>query len=406
MTMFDAEFLKIASIPLVAGAVGWFTNWLAVKFMFYPLEFVGIPPYLGWQGVIPSKSEKMSNILVDNGINKLGSVSEFFHRMEPELISSQALQAIDPRIPEIVDSIAHRDHKVAWENLPSRIRKSVYKRVRQQLAVRIPGMLDEIGERIDTLADLKELARETVEKDKTIPNRIFQETGEVEFRFLVNSGFWFGMMFGLVQMVVWIFFDPWWVLPLFGALVGYATNWIALKLIFEPLHPRKIGPFTLHGMFLKRQQEISSKCGGLFATEVLTIEKIMNHLLYGSSGPQTQAIISKHMRPVADEAIGRVKPFFQIAVGPESFANIRENTANTVLEVYPDTLTDKKFIDSRSDLLGSLLGDRMAELPADEFQGLLRPAFQEDEMKLILVGCGLGFLAGLGQFILVFGGFA
>lgn len=401
----EAEVLKIASIPIVAGVVGWFTNWLAVKFMFYPLEFVGIPPFLGWQGVIPAKSEKMAGILVDNGINKLGSVSEFFHQMEPELISAQVLKIIEPRIPEIVDDIAHKEHKVAWENLPSMVRKMVYKRVRQELRERIPEMIDEIGERIDTLADLKELARETINKDKTIPNRIFQETGEVEFRFLVNSGFWFGFLFGIVQMVVWIFYDPWWVLPLFGALVGYATNWIALKLIFEPVEARKVGPFTFHGLFLKRQKEISAKSGGLFATEVLTVEKIMNHLLYGARGDQTRAIVSRHMRPVVDEAIGLIKPLIQAAVGPESFANLREATAEKVLEIYPDTMEDPKFIEGRSSLLAKLLGDRMAELPSVEFQELLRPAFQEDELKLILVGCALGFMAGFAQFVLVFGGF-
>ncbi len=401
----DAEVWKILSIPFVAGGVGWFTNWLAVKLMFYPIEFIGIPPFLGWQGVIPKKSEKMSNILVDNGLNKLGSISEFFRQMEPDLIAYQVTKSIDPRIPEICDSIAHQEHRTAWENLPARVRQTIYRRVRQELRDRIPGMIEEIGERIDTLADLKELARETIREDKTIPNRIFQETGKVEFRFLVNSGFLFGFLFGVVQMIVWTFFDPWWILPLFGGIVGYATNWIALYLIFSPLEPTKIGPFTFHGLFLKRQKEISHTSGMLYATEVLTIKKIMDHLIYGSRGEQTQAILSKHMRPVVDEAVGMIKPLLQTYVGAEGYANLREATAEKVLEIYPDTLDDRTFISDRSELLAKLLGERMAELEPVEFQGMLRPAFQEDELMLILVGCALGAGAGFLQFVLVFGGF-
>lgn len=42
-----------------------------------------------------------------------------------------------------------------------------------------------------------------------------------------------------------------------GALVGYVTNWIALKWIFEPLNPVSVGPFVLQGMFLKRQLEVN-----------------------------------------------------------------------------------------------------------------------------------------------------
>ena len=37
-------------IPVISAFIGWFTNVVAVKMMFYPTEFVGIRPYLGWQG--------------------------------------------------------------------------------------------------------------------------------------------------------------------------------------------------------------------------------------------------------------------------------------------------------------------------------------------------------------------
>ena len=48
----------------------------------------------------------------------------------------------------------------------------------------------------------------------------------------------------------------WWFLPLAGALCGYATNWIAMWLIFKPIEPTTyLGCITLHGSFLKRQSQ-------------------------------------------------------------------------------------------------------------------------------------------------------
>jgi hypothetical protein len=50
-------------IPCIAAIVGWFTNWLAVQMIFYPIQFRGIPLYireeiplgfLGWQGIVVS----------------------------------------------------------------------------------------------------------------------------------------------------------------------------------------------------------------------------------------------------------------------------------------------------------------------------------------------------------------
>ena len=50
------------SIPVAAALVGWFTKIVAVKMIFYPIEFKGIPPYLGWQGQIPSHAAKMARV--------------------------------------------------------------------------------------------------------------------------------------------------------------------------------------------------------------------------------------------------------------------------------------------------------------------------------------------------------
>ena len=61
-------------IPCVAAAVGWFTNWLAVQMIFYPIQFRGIPIYqkpevplglLGWQGIVPCKTRPMTLVMVN-----------------------------------------------------------------------------------------------------------------------------------------------------------------------------------------------------------------------------------------------------------------------------------------------------------------------------------------------------
>jgi len=61
-------------IPCVAALVGWFTNWLAVQMIFYPINFIGLPLWripevplglIGWQGIIPCKTRQMSEAMVD-----------------------------------------------------------------------------------------------------------------------------------------------------------------------------------------------------------------------------------------------------------------------------------------------------------------------------------------------------
>ena len=74
---------------------------------------------------------------------------------------------------------------------------------------------------------------------------------------MVESGTYFGFVLGVLQMVQWAVYPADWTLPVSGAIVGYVTNWIALKYIFEPLVPTKVGPLLLQGLFLRRQPEVT-----------------------------------------------------------------------------------------------------------------------------------------------------
>ena len=54
---------------------------------------------------------------------------------------------------------------------------------------------------------------------------------------------------------------------------------------------------------------------------------------------------------------------------------------------------DRGFVLDRASAVASDLTQRMRHMPPAEFQDLLRPCFQEDEVKLILLGGALGLLA-------------
>lgn len=86
-------WLKLLTIPIIAGFIGWFTNWQAVKMTFYPINFWGlkigkIP--LGWQGIIPANGPKMASISVDLMTSKLISLEEIFENWPDEVAKEMA----------------------------------------------------------------------------------------------------------------------------------------------------------------------------------------------------------------------------------------------------------------------------------------------------------------------------
>lgn len=403
-TIFNLEFWKYASIPIVAAIVGWSTNWVAIKMLFYPVEPVGKPPYWGWQGILPSKAAKMGAITTETTLSKLGSIEEVFASMEPKRIAQQMVESIDPRVEDYVEWIMLEENPTLWNALPGLVKTIVYTIIRQRLPQAIEEMMLDIGKKIEDMVDLKQVVVTQLEKDRRLVNRIFLECGAVEFRFIIVSGLHFGFLFGLVQMGIWYFYPAWWILPLFGIIVGYATNWIALRIIFQPLNPTRIGPFVVQGLFLKRQKEVAEIWCDIVTKEVITVRNIIANMLYGSKSAFTQEVIKKYMRTVVDQVVGIAKPVVQLTVGIQEYLKLQESATQKAIFITPPALEDPAFNKERAEVVKDLIRERMEALSPQEFQNLLRPAFQEDEMKLILLGAALGFIAGMAQLFLVFGG--
>ena len=84
-------------IPIISSLVGWSTNVLALRMTFYPLEFVGIPPYLGWQGIIPSNAGVMAGKAVDLITKNLIKIEEQFSYID----AHRAVEEMNPELERV-----------------------------------------------------------------------------------------------------------------------------------------------------------------------------------------------------------------------------------------------------------------------------------------------------------------
>ena len=66
--------------------------------------------------------------------------------------------------------------------------------------------------------------------------------------------------------------------PLIGGVIGYFTNFLAVKMLFRPLHPVKIGKITLPftpGIIPKRKDSLAKAVGIAVGENLLTKEDIV-----------------------------------------------------------------------------------------------------------------------------------
>jgi len=197
----------------------------------------------------------------------------------------------------------------------------VSKRVLQHLNFRfLVDLTKSLQLNIDDVFNLKNCVVNQMMADRSKLGQLFRKCGQKELVFLTNSGLWFGFLLGCIQMIVALFWDNPWSLSIGGGIVGLATNWLALKWIFEPVNPvRVFNLFTLQGMFLRRQKEVATEFSEYFAQNVLTAENMWASVLSDSqTRPTFNALFSRHFQSL----VRRVSAGLRIGLEPETVSAV------------------------------------------------------------------------------------
>ena len=392
----------LALIPLISGVVGWATNYLAVKMMFYPIEFVGLKPIFGWQGLIPAKRKEMAEIEVELVLGKLLSVEELAERLDPKALTEAIERRLQQVIKKVVNDVMSESAPTLWASMPVQGKNLVYRRIEHDIPNVVEKMVDDFQHNVNEIIDIKELVVEQLVNSPELINEIFLSAGAKEFPFIVRSGFFFGVLFGIPTAAIWHYFPEWWILPLGGLLVGYATNWIAIKIIFEPKNPVKLGPFTLQGMFLKRQKEVSEVYSEIIEKKLINSQNITHIILHGSGSAQLLELIELHVNDAIERYVAVAQPYFALGVGSENYFKMKSLAVKLLFENTDKYLFYAYDYANQALRVGDDLCERMQALSSEEFEGVLRPAYQADEWKLIVTGAILGLLAGFGQLNFIF----
>ena len=391
---FGTHWYITLSIPFVAALIGYVTKLVAIRMMFEPIEFMGIKPYLGWQGIVPRRAARMASVAVDTMTRDLISAAEVVGRLDPDRLAEEMTVPMREATEEITREVMAQYQPGLWDTLPESARRLVIGRVQAEAPRMIKSVLEDVQQDVEAVFDLKEMVITNLITDKRLLNRIFKEAGRKEFQFIARSGIYFGFTIGLLQMTLWVIFHEPLIMPAFGLIVGWFTDWLALKMIFNPKHPISIFGITIQGLFLKRRKEVAADYGALIAEEVITPRKVIEAILKGPLSDRLFVLVRRQVQATLDRQTGIATPLVVMAVGSSRYTDMKRTITTKVMDRLPETMLYVEDYARDAMDIRTLLVSKMQQLDEEQFEALIRPAFEQDEWILITVGALLGFTMG------------
>jgi uncharacterized membrane protein YheB (UPF0754 family) len=314
------------------------------------------------------------------------------------MIEKELKPMLKPVIRDLTKDIVDQIRPGLWPAIPDLVKNQIYAETEKQIPGAIKSIILGIRKNVYQYFDLKGMVLKKLSGDNVVlVVELFQTVGGPEFRFIELSGLYFGLLLGLIQMGIWFLFPIWWTLPIQGVIVGYLTNWIALEMIFRPFYETNYIFFKYQGIFLKRQAAVAEAYSKFVAAKILNSRNILEEIVYGRAADEVFALIKKAVIRSFENTSQLAHPIITVTMGSEKYLEIREEIVKRMSEVAPKSIERiEKYVEEAIDI-EETMASRMKALPPEEFESILRSAFQEDELLLILIGAVLGAMVGLGQ---------
>ncbi|WP_051115003.1 DUF445 domain-containing protein [Actinokineospora enzanensis] len=390
-------------MPFVAAVIGYLTKRVAIEMMFRPLRFVGlVEPWLGWQGIVPRNSARMIRTSAELITSRLVDPGEIVHRIDPDELARRIQGPLLLAVERIAREVLETHHPRLWELLPVLAQDMIIKQVQAGAPALVREVMAQVRADVGEVLDVQRVAVTALERDKELLVRLVRDISRPEMAFIARCGVYFGFVLGVVQTAVWALTREPLVLPVFGAAIGWLTDWLAIKLVFFPRErTRVLGLFWFQGVFQRRRAEVARQYGELIAREVMTVPNIVEGVLHGPRSDRLLGMIQQLVRKSVDEQASIAKPFVAVAVGTKRFQEMKYAAAEKAMSYLDSTALSAEPYAREALDIGNTIAEKMNRLTREEYEGLLRPAFRQDEWKLIAVGAVIGALVGYLQDLLM-----
>ena len=205
---------------------------------------------------------------------------------------------------------------------------------------------------------------------------------------------------GLFYVLKCIIMSWYYVFPLIGAVTGWVTNWIAVKMLFHPKEPKNFLLFKVQGVFPKRQKVLAEKLGNIVASELFSIDDVIEKMK-SSDNKDVFGFLEQKIDDFINVKLSSSMPMLAMFLNDDLKNKIKTTLLEEISEVIPGVM-DSYAEKLKSEIdVKAIVYDKVVSFSSDKLEGILY-AIMKKEFKFIeLLGGVLGFIIGLIQLIIL-----
>ena len=185
-------------------------------------------------------------------------------------------------------------------------------------------------------------------------------------------------------------------IPFVTALIGWGTNWVAIRMLFQPKAPFRFLGIKIQGLIPKRQKELATKTAEVIEREILNQHTIRENILKLDLEPYLQDFAQKLVQDRLGERL-RAIPMLGSFVSDSTLEKVQ---VMALEELRKEARPLQQAIASEVEghlQVKELIETRISEFNSEKLESVVQHVANKELKTIEWLGAALGFLIGIGQ---------
>jgi uncharacterized membrane protein YheB (UPF0754 family) len=185
-------------------------------------------------------------------------------------------------------------------------------------------------------------------------------------------------------------------IPLITGLIGWLTNWIAIRMLFRPRQPFRFAGISWQGLIPRRKEDLAFQTAEIIETEILQQHAIRNAILSVDIEPHLRGFVERMVEKKLKDKLSAI-PFVGSFINDSTLQMVKGIAIESLQEEMP-SLIEKLAGDLESKIqVRHMVQSRMSELDLGALEQIVRRVAKSEFSKIEQLGAILGFVIGLIQ---------
>lgn len=189
-------------------------------------------------------------------------------------------------------------------------------------------------------------------------------------------------------------------LPFITGLIGWITNYIAIKMLFHPRRELKLGRLRFQGVIPRRQKDIAIQLGGIVAQDLLSAEDLSQQLTSDASRQIYDAFIDDQTESFIRNKLS-VIPGSSLLLRSRTLTRLKSAFADELMEQIPPLVTALTQPDQGGLDIQQWVEQKVRAFSTDRMEDMLYKILAREFRFIELLGGVLGFVIGSLQLLFI-----